>query len=104
LLGLGDIYTQIHPTVNPYFFNSTVIDISMSNKHACALDSCIWNINEAKKIIYTWGMGDCGELGQGELKTCNTPSSINLESHNLITKIRCGYSYTILLDCIDIIK
>lgn len=41
LLGLGDIYYQQSPVLNPEFINYHLTNISLSNKHACAFDQSI---------------------------------------------------------------
>jgi alpha-tubulin suppressor-like RCC1 family protein len=38
ILGLGTLYNQITPTINKNFNNKKIIDISMSEKHAAAID------------------------------------------------------------------
>jgi alpha-tubulin suppressor-like RCC1 family protein len=39
ILGLGTIYIQHSPILNPNFNNRKIIEISLSEKHAAAMDS-----------------------------------------------------------------
>lgn len=46
VLGLGLNYNQPSPILNLNFSNRKIIDISLSEKHAAALDSKRFNLNE----------------------------------------------------------
>ena len=39
ILGLGMIYNQSKPLLNKFFINKKITSISMSENHACAIDS-----------------------------------------------------------------
>ena len=50
-------------------------------------------------MLFTWGTGEYGELGQGSVKKSMTPKMVNYEISDFINKIGCGYSYTVFIDC-----
>jgi len=70
LLGLGNIYYQSSPIMNPNLINYHLTNISLSNKHACAFD-------QINNLLFTWGTGEYGELGQGSVKKSMTPNMVN---------------------------
>jgi alpha-tubulin suppressor-like RCC1 family protein len=53
-------------------------------------------------LLFTWGTGEYGELGQGFIKKSMTPNMVNHTISDFITKLGCGYSYTVFIDCIVI--
>jgi alpha-tubulin suppressor-like RCC1 family protein len=55
LLGLGTQYKALRPCPNSYLFDYMVKSVSMSEYHACAVDS--------NGRLFTWGFGPNGELG-----------------------------------------
>ena len=49
--------------------------------------------------LYSWGLGDYGALGNGEFRSCSTPSKVKLSSKviSALRQISCGAMHTAFL-------
>ena len=92
VLGLGNNYNIILPTLNTNFYlKKRIIDFSLSEKHCVALDIC--------NNLYSWGYGPYGELGLGKDKNfSNLPQLVNDKINITPINVKCGYSYTLIED------
>lgn len=92
-LAMGNNYYITSPTLNNNFDGKKILDLSIGEKHAAAID-------EAHNI-YMWGTDYYGECGYGDYNekevTKNIPFSLNIK-HLYPLKVKCGYSYTMILD------
>lgn len=93
-LGLGPRYVghSVHkPVPIPCFVTSgvTITKVSGGSRHVLALDS--------NGRVYSWGWGQCGQLGLGNLRRCNEPRRIDLGVDSVITHISAGGCHSAML-------
>ena len=89
LLGLGEnIYQVNKPVLNKYLSKMRIFDLSMSDNHCAAVDF--------SNRLYTWGIGEHGELGYYDEKEKNSmePVKVGMSVPLLVSKIKCGKFYT----------
>lgn len=88
ILGLGENYFQPIPVLNNNFKDNKIMIISISEKHACAIDN--------RHHLSSWGTGLNGELGIKDITKTTVPIQVGLGSI-LPMSVQCGMGYTILI-------
>lgn len=90
VLGMGDGYYFTSPVLNKNFGGKKIIDLSIGEKHAAAIDD--------GHSLYSWGTQKYGECGYEDgINKSNIP--INVSVKNLYPlKVKCGYTYTMIMD------
>ena len=51
----------------------------------------------ADNKLFSWGKGDCGQLGRGVLSAAHSPSEVSLRLREPVDKLRCGNGMTFVL-------
>lgn len=87
---MGDGYYFTSPVLNKNFGGKKIIDLSIGEKHAAAIDD--------GHSLYSWGTQKYGECGyeEGNNKS-NIPINVNVKNLYPI-KVKCGYTYTMVMD------
>lgn len=86
-LGEGDSYVEDRPVKIEALENSKIIKISCGENFAMAL-------NDQGKV-FSWGMGNCGQLGHGNKEDIKTPMVIHFEEE--VCDISCGDTHSAFL-------
>ncbi|XP_001946936.3 serine/threonine-protein kinase Nek8 [Acyrthosiphon pisum] len=91
-LGHGDWNSVSRPKLIDFLLKVDVVKISCGNYHLAALT------NEGQ--LYTWGRGNHGQLGLGNLQDCCFPILVNWHLDEKIGSIKCGPECTaVITDC-----
>eukprot|EP01132_Coremiostelium_polycephalum_P002893 gene2893-3595_t len=85
-LGHGTEKDVSCPTLVSYFKNTTISDVSVGDRHMGCID--------VNGNLFTWGVNDEFQLGDGSSFNKSTPVYIRTKSNTLFKKIVCGSIYT----------
>ncbi|XP_050538275.1 serine/threonine-protein kinase Nek8-like [Daktulosphaira vitifoliae] len=88
-LGHGEWNGITRPKLIEFLLKLDIVKISCGNHHVAALT------NEGQ--MYTWGRGNHGQLGVGNLQDCCFPILVNWSFDEKITAIKCGPDCTAVI-------
>jgi alpha-tubulin suppressor-like RCC1 family protein len=92
LLGLGDCHICPEPRQVLAFSSAQLSQVAIGKTHAAALDSESYL---GLGIVYTWGSGTDGQLGQGQLEVSQqTPTRVETSNIFSVKQVICGDTYT----------
>ncbi|KAF0698663.1 Aste57867_10757 [Aphanomyces stellatus] len=90
ILAFGSVYnTNDHSALSRHLRKQRVTQVSCGAMHAAIL-------NESGQM-YTWGSGDGGRLGHGDLASHVTPRLVEALAHDVVFQISCGCWHTVAI-------
>ncbi|CAK4072794.1 unnamed protein product [Aphanomyces euteiches] len=90
ILAFGSVYnTSDHSTLSRHLKKQRVFQVSCGAMHAAIL-------NEQGQM-YTWGSGDGGRLGHGDLASHVTPRLVEALADDVVFQISCGCWHTLAI-------
>lgn len=89
-INTGSGYYDIFPTrVGEILLNKKITQVAGGRRHSCVITE--------DKEIYTWGIGENGQLGMGDTENRNLPTLISSIRDIDPVKIKCGWGHNLLL-------
>ena len=79
------MYSSSIPFKIPFFESTPLIKLSLSKGHSAGITS--------EGVLYTWGSGQNGQLGEVNLKSCR-PTMVQKASFFKSTDLTCGSNFT----------
>ncbi|OQR96195.1 hypothetical protein THRCLA_07347 [Thraustotheca clavata] len=90
ILGFGSMYNSTdHSVLSRHLRKHRVVQISCGAMHAAI-------VNENGQM-YTWGSGDGGRLGHGDLASQVTPRLVESLAKDIVFQIACGCWHTVVI-------
>ncbi|XP_064390094.1 probable E3 ubiquitin-protein ligase HERC1 isoform X2 [Halichondria panicea] len=86
-LGHGDIATQKTPKIISAFTGKMVMFVACGNRHSAAVT--------LEGELYTWGEGEHGRLGHGNVTSQKSPTKVECVSG--VKEVSCGVAHTLAL-------
>ncbi|CAG9320323.1 unnamed protein product [Blepharisma stoltei] len=88
-LGNGD--TEDVWTPDKINLSFSAKNVSCGSRHSAAILQ-----NSAGNLLFVWGSGDAGQLGNGKRELCKNPVQVDFEEK--IKKVCCGVFHTLIID------